>query len=181
MGMPAEAAAPAEGVASKKRLCELLGWSRMKLDRRIETDATFPVQARGTRAGGWKFDVSAVTAYLAPEDDREIVAEDISTPAGQAARIEMTARQRRDLAQAQLHEDKLRRQRAELVEAGEMRMVLGEAVTRMSTSLNKMAETLVRRLALPETALPIIRQEIDDARRQLVTGLRSIRSDAADV
>lgn len=174
MGSPATAAADVPEIVGKKKLCERLKWSRMKLDRRLEADAGFPVHRSGTQAGGWAFDVEAVVAYLEPEAEREIVAEDLATPAGQAARAELSARQRRDLAQAQLHEDKLRRQRGELVEAAELQQVLSETVTRVATNLNSMADVLVRRLNLPESALPIIRQEIDGVRRQLVTGLRDL-------
>lgn len=169
--------APERRIVGKKQLCEILEWSRMKLDRRLEEDAAFPVETRGDQGGGWGFDVDAVRAYLEPEEDREEVAEDLATPAGQAARAELTARQRRDLAQAQLHEDKLRRLRGELVEAAELRMVLSEAVSRTSTALNSLADALQRRLNLPDTALPVIRQEIDEARRQLVAGLRNVRTD----
>jgi hypothetical protein len=99
-----------------------------------------------------------VKAYLEPEEEREIVAEDLATPEGLAARAEMTARQRRDLAQAQLHEDKLRRQRGDLVDVADLRPALTEAVTRTGAALNAMADVLVRRLNLPESALPIIRR-----------------------
>lgn len=174
----AEAAqAPGRRIVGKKQLCGIIKWSRMKLDRRLEEDAAFPVETRGDQGGGWAFDADEVLAYIEPELDREEVAEDLASSAGQAARSELTARQRRDLAQAQLHEDKLRRLRSELVEAAELKMVLSEAVARTSTALNTLAETLQRRLNLPETALPVIRQEIDEARRQLVAGLRGIRAD----
>lgn len=164
-------------VVSKKHLCEELGWSRMKLDRRLEEDATFPVLQRGDQGAPWSFDLDAVREYLEPEEERDLLAEDLATPAGQAARLEMTARQRRDLAQAQLHEDKLRRMRSELVEAGPLTLTLSESVTKVSVALNSMADVLVRRLNLPESALPIIRQEIDEVRRQLVTGLRELLAD----
>lgn len=177
MGMPAVAAAPAERVVGKRQLCALLEWSRSKLDRRLETDDRFPVQSRGTQAGGWKFDVEAVQAYLEPEEDRELVAEDLGTVAGREARAELTARQRRDLAQAQLHEDKLRRSRGDLVEAEPLKMALSETVTRVASTLNKMPETLVRRLNLPETVLPVLREEMDEVRRQLVMGLRDVLTD----
>jgi hypothetical protein len=54
----------------------------MKLDRRLDEDADFPVVSRGTQAGGWQFDLEAVKAYLEPEEEREIVAEDLATPEG---------------------------------------------------------------------------------------------------
>lgn len=172
MSVAAEAAEPR--VVTKLALCKALRWSRMKLERRLEADATFPVVSRGTQAGGWQFDLDAVTAYLEPEDEREELAEDISTPAGAVARSELTARQRRDLAQAQLHEDKLRRMRGELVEAAAFRMALSETVARVSQALNKAPETLVRRLNLPGATEPVIRQEMDEIRRQLVVGLREL-------
>lgn len=52
----------------KKELAEALGWTRPKLDRRLESDAGFPVVTRGTKAGGWEFDLAAVRAYLDPEE-----------------------------------------------------------------------------------------------------------------
>lgn len=52
----------------KKELAEALGWTRPKLDRRLESDAGFPVVTRGTKAGGWEFDLAAVQAYLDPEE-----------------------------------------------------------------------------------------------------------------
>jgi phage terminase Nu1 subunit (DNA packaging protein) len=175
MSVAAEAAEPR--LVTKLALCKALKWSRMRLERRLEADAAFPVVTRGTQAGGWSFDLDAVQAYLAPEEEREEVAEDLSTPAGQAARAELTARQRRDLAQAQLHEDKLRRMRGELVEAAELKMALSETVTRVSTALNKLPETLIRRLTLPGTAEPVLRQEVDEIRRALVVGLRELLAD----
>lgn len=49
----------------KQQLCVTLGWSRARLDRRIESDPGFPVLQRGTRGGGWLFDVSAVKTHIA--------------------------------------------------------------------------------------------------------------------
>lgn len=51
-------------MVGKAGLCEALGWARPRLDRRLESDGTFPVAKRGTRAGGWQFDVEIVRAYL---------------------------------------------------------------------------------------------------------------------
>lgn len=178
MSEAAVAADPIERVVSKKALCAELKWSRMKLDRRLEEDPDFPVHTRGTRAGGWAFELSTVRAYLRPEEERDIVAEDIAVPEGLVARTEMTARQRRDLAQAQLHEDKLRRLRGELVEVAGLRLALSETVSRVGTVLNKMPETLTRRLNLPASAEAVLRQEMDEVRRQLVIGLRELLTDA---
>lgn len=167
--------APAARVVGKKQLCEILGWSRSRLDRRLDADPKFPVSARGGQAGGWAFDVAAVEAYLAAGDPGAAPAsepEAAAAPARAAHLGEETARQRLNTIQAQLAEDKLRERRGELVNAAEVKMALAEAVTRVSTSLNSMADVLVRRLNLPESAGPVIRQEIDQARRQLVHGLR---------
>lgn len=175
MSEAAVAADPSPREGGKKQLCQLLKWSRMKLDRRLEADAAFPVKERGTQAGGWLFDFAAVEMYL---NGLVEVAEPEAAPVARASHFgEETARQRRDAAQAQLLEDKIRRSRGELVEVADLRMALSEGVARMSTSLNKLPETLVRRLNLPETALPVIRQEIDDARRHMVTAMRSLKID----
>jgi phage terminase Nu1 subunit (DNA packaging protein) len=172
-------AAEAKRLVGKKQLCEELGgWSRMKLDRRLEADPDFPVETRGTQAGGWTFDVDAVKAYLGalpPEAE-----DDVATPAPPAKvlhQVEETARSRLNAAQAQLAEDKLRERRGELVEAQPLRMALAEAVTKLGAGLNGLPDTLVRRLNLPETMAAVIRQEIDGLRRQLHVSLRDVLTD----
>jgi hypothetical protein len=53
----------------KKELCEALGWSRPRLDRRIATDKNFPVLQRGNQSGGWQFDLTDVVKHLAASSD----------------------------------------------------------------------------------------------------------------
>ena len=129
-------------IVGKAALCEALGWTRPRLDRRLESDAAFPVAKRGTRAGGWEFDVAAIKSYLsgaqpkkaAPADERPAARVDARTDAGNpypGAKYsvvpppgvepivhsgEQSARQRRDAVQAEILEDKLRRDRGELVQ-----------------------------------------------------------------
>lgn len=57
-------AAVTPAMVGKAELCAGLGWTRPRLDRRLESDGTFPVAKRGTRAGGWEFDLEIVRAYL---------------------------------------------------------------------------------------------------------------------
>lgn len=178
MSMPAEAAEPAQRIVGKKQLSEVLGWSRMKLDRRLEADAAFPVHTRGDQAGGWGFDLDLVNAYLEHDGDELALdeADDEAAPRSAVHGGEQTARQRRDAAQAQLLEDKIRRQRGELVDAADLKMALSETVSRVASTLNKMPETLMRRLNLPPSAEGVLRQEMDEVRRQLVVGLREMLS-----
>jgi phage terminase Nu1 subunit (DNA packaging protein) len=56
-----------EAVAStvgKAALAQILGWTRPKLDRRLQSDAAFPVVQQGNQAGGWAFNPDAVKSYL---------------------------------------------------------------------------------------------------------------------
>lgn len=173
MSEAAEAVEAAQSVVGKKPLCEKLRWSRMRLDRRLEADPAFPVETRGTQAGGWAFDVEKVLAYLGasvndPEDDEEGPAE----PRPVAHQVEETARSRLNAAQAQLAEDKLRERRGELVEAAPLRLALSETVAKVAGGLNQLPDVLVRRLHLPESAGEVIRQEVDTIRRTLVVELR---------
>lgn len=179
MSVAAEAPAPVARTFDKKRLCEALGWSRMKLDRRLEADPAFPVVVKGVQGEPWQFDYEAVLEHLQPDGDAldDADGQSAEPPRKVAHSGEETARQRRDAAQAMLLEDKIRKSRGDLVEAGPLKLALSETVTRMSTSLNSMADTLVRRLNLPESALPVIRSELDGIRRQLVVGLRDVLSD----
>jgi phage terminase Nu1 subunit (DNA packaging protein) len=168
-----EAVAAAPRIVGKKALCEdVLRWSRMRLDRRLEADPEFPVVTRGTQAGGWAFDADAVLAYLGASVNEPEADDAEPAPVRVQHQAEETARSRLNAAQAQLAEDKLRERRGELVEAAPLQMALADTVTRVATGLNALPDVLVRRLNLPATATEIIRQEVDGIRRSLVIGLR---------
>jgi phage terminase Nu1 subunit (DNA packaging protein) len=177
MSEAAEAVATAQEVVGKKQLCEKLKWSRMRLDRRLEGDPAFPVETRGTQAGGWAFDVDKVLAYLGASVDDPEAPEAPPAPVRVAHQAEETARSRLNAAQAQLTEDKLRERRGELVEVEPLRLGLSETVTKVSTALNQLPDILVRRLHLPESAAEVIRQEVDGIRRTLVVELRKHLAD----
>lgn len=184
-----QSAAPASTpLVGKKELAERLGWSRPTLDRRIDQDRNFPVAMRGNQQGGWGFDLDEVKAYLG--DGQAVFAAPAAEPviepepaiAAASARVEhqgeATARQRRDTMQAALFEDRLRRQRGELVEVEPLKMKLGTAVAKLSASLNGLPDTLGRRLRLPENAIAVVRQEVEDTRRALFAELRDLLTDA---
>lgn len=192
----------------KKELVEALGWTRPKLDRRLESDAGFPVVTRGTKAGGWEFDVAAVRAYLEPDEappppprsarprpaqrrppppppvlDADLEdEEEPPTPRrrqGPAQHAgEATAKQRKDAAQAAMIEDKLRLSRSELVEAEEMRTVLAEMLAHLSKGIDGIPVLMVKRLGLEEDAMPVLREIVDDLRGQMVLDLRKAMRDA---
>lgn len=171
-------------VVGKKELCAQLGWTRPKLDRRLDSDPNFPVRRRGSATGGWEFDIAAVDAYLTggvlsrTEEPPPAAAVNIEAqPLAREHAAEATARQRRDTVQAQLLEDRLRRQRGELVEAEPLKLKLATAVTKLSSGLNSLPDVLARRLQLPEAAAAVVRQEIEDARRAFFAELRDLLTD----
>ena len=180
--MQAAASATLERPATvgKRDLCAHLKWSRPTLDRRLERDPNFPVKTRGGQWGGWAFEIAAVEAYLRGAALQATDSPDISTPAGELFQPrrehegEATAKQRLNNAQAHLAEDRLRRQRGELVEVAPLKMSLATAVTKLSASLNALPSTLGRRLRLPDQAVDIVRQEIEDARRAFFAELREL-------
>lgn len=51
-------------IVGKKELAAALAWGRMRLDRRLASDANFPVVSRGDQSGGWKFDLDDVLRHL---------------------------------------------------------------------------------------------------------------------
>lgn len=65
MGAAAAPKAMGQTIVGKKALCEAIGWTRPKLDRRLLSDRSFPVRHRGDNTGGWEFCVEDVQAYLA--------------------------------------------------------------------------------------------------------------------
>jgi hypothetical protein len=199
-----------DGLIGKAALCEALKWSRPTLDRRLDRDASFPVAKRGTRAGGWEFDLAAVRAYLngdapkpvvravkaerltlpkstkgAPIADEPLSEEysgakhTVVPPAGVEPVVhsgEQTARQRRDMVQAEILEDKLRRDRGELVVAEQMRQALTTMLARLGKGLDRLPDQVVERLGLPEASGDQIRTLIDDLRRSMVDETRTLLS-----
>lgn len=172
----AASAAPAgEVLVGKKELAARLNWSRPTLDRRLEQDPNFPVARRGSRIGGWGFDVAAVESYLEGGVlTRTAPAAREEPRGGSEHKGEATARQRKDVAQAALFEDRLRRQRGELVEADRMRMALSAVLAHLGQSLTALPDKIVRELSLPELAAPRIRSMVDAMRRTAVDELRDL-------
>lgn len=199
----------APAIVGKAGLCEALGWTRPRLDRRLESDATFPVAKRGSRAGGWEFDPEIVRAYLggafhqptsapaaepaakvakerkgngARVDAREQLGNpypgakySVVPPAGVEPVVhsgEATARQRRDAVQAEILEDKLRRDRGELVQVEVMRQVLNTMLAHLGKGLDRLSDQVVERLALPEEYASDIRVVTDELRRMMADELK---------
>jgi len=172
----------------KSALCQLLGWSRPRLDLRLETDPRFPVAQRGVRGGGWRFDASAVLAYLrgdgngargpAGGEGFEHLTEPAPASTSKSRAIvmhsgEQSARQRRDAVQAEILEDKLRRDRGELVEATAMRQVLAIMQAGINKGFDRLCEQIV---GLPgmSGADPVVRELVDELRSMMTAELRSL-------
>ena len=168
---------------SKSTLCRLLGWSRPKLDLRLETDPHFPVASRGVKGGGWRFDTAAVAAYLgggavSPAGSKEF---DASTrpygPLARAATVEHrgehSARQRRDAIQAEILEDKLRRDRGELVQTDEMRHVIRSLQGGINKGLDRLVSQIVE-LSGISGADAIVRELVDELRDMMAADLRPL-------
>lgn len=183
------------GTIGKAALCAALGWTRPRLDRRLESDGSFPVAKRGTRAGGWEFDLAVVLTYLGIEPSVAAHPQAITSAKGKRATSapsaepkftvippagvepvvhlgEQTARQRRDLVQAEILEDKLRRDRGELVQVEVMRQVLNTMLAHLGKGLDRLSDRVVERCGLPEEYGDQIRVVTDDLRRAMADELR---------
>jgi phage terminase Nu1 subunit (DNA packaging protein) len=160
----------------KRDLCAALKWTRPRLDLRLKTDANFPVLSRGTRAGGWAFDLDAVIAYLAAEPRAAATAAPVIDMPKQPAvhRGEATARQRRDEVQTEFLSDRLRMRRGELVEADEVRIVISTMLARLGSGLDGIPDAIIKRLALPEEHASVMREILDGLRRGMVDDLRAL-------
>ncbi|WP_174973500.1 hypothetical protein [Burkholderia contaminans] len=170
-------------LVSKSALCRLLGWSRPKLDLRLETDPHFPVASRGVKGGGWRFDTAAVMAYLSggAVPSAESTEYDASPrPYGGAPRAatvehrgEHSARQRRDAVQAEILEDKLRRDRGELVQTDEMRRVIWSLQGGINTGLDRLVGQVIELLGTAG-AETIVRELVDELRDMMAADLRPL-------
>jgi phage terminase Nu1 subunit (DNA packaging protein) len=179
----------------KAELAAAIGWTRPRLDRRLDQDPNFPVKKRGTRAGGWEFDLPAVLAYLAgaeapapakaakkskaepkkaAPDAQVLPYEGVPDAPGISHRGESTASQRLKNAQAARVEDGLRKDRRELVEAEEMRIVLGTMLARLGKGLDSLPDMVTKRLGLQEEASDVIRTMVDELRGAMVADLRTL-------
>jgi phage terminase Nu1 subunit (DNA packaging protein) len=153
----------------KSELCAALGWGRSTLDRRLDKDPSFPIIARGGPGKSWAFDLAKVTAYLsgqASDGGGQVASERLTGGEG-------TARQRRDAAQAALLEDKLRRERGELIEVERLRLVLDTAIGRLGKWLDGFPEQAVKILGLPEDRAEALRAHVDEQRDRLVDEITS--------
>ncbi|HHL4081276.1 hypothetical protein [Burkholderia sola] len=169
-------------LVSKSALCRLLGWSRPKLDLRLETDPHFPVASRGVKGGGWRFDTADVVAYLGGAVSR-VGSTDLDATTRPTSRLphaanvehrgEHSARQRRDAVQAEILEDKLRRDRGELVQTDEMRRV----ILSLQSGINKGLDRLVgpvTELVGAASAEAIVRELVDELRDMMAADLRQL-------
>lgn len=175
---------------SKAELCKALGWSKPKLDRRLASDKNFPVRKRGNQSGGWEFDLPIVMRYLqisadaAPKPGRppaKVVQTDsrpaVQLPAAPAAvqhAGEATARQRREFAQARILEDKLARERGELMDTESVRSTISTMLGRFGKALDNLPDQIIKRLGLDDARLNDIRQVIDDMRQAMVADLKAL-------
>lgn len=170
----------------KSALCRLLGWSRPTLDLRLETDHLFPVAKRGTKGGGWKFDAAAVVAYLTGRTQPtaagatfpgSIVAQPPDRPVTNGGALihngERTARQRREAVQAEILEDKLRRERSELVPTRAMRDVIAKLLEHFDNGLERLCIQIVRQTGASDAA-PIVRELVDELRTAVAADLRPL-------
>lgn len=157
------------------RLCQALNWARTTLDRRLETDAAFPVVMRGGKGGGWQFDITEVKAYLDGVPTTGATRE--SGPVSTLTAGEQTARQRRDAVQAEILEDQLRRNRGELVQVEVMRQVLNTMLAHLGQGLDRLSDQVVERLNLPEESSTDIREITDELRRVMSDELRTLLND----
>ena len=178
-----------EGNIGKAALCEMLGWSRPKLDRTISRDSNFPVAQRGSQAGGWEFNPNAVRAYLngdapaprradppapaaEPQEEVQEAPEEEGAPV--LHRGEKTARERRDVAQAAILEAKLLQTQGELLRVDEVKDVLGLMLAHLAKGLDGLPERIIKRLQLRTDIALQIRDEIDQLRRTMSEDLRSL-------
>lgn len=182
---PAAAAADRSQALNKTGLCTLLGWTRPTLDLRLATDPAFPVLKAGSKGGGWKFEGPAVVAYLAGAPsgaaDRGPARSIDNAPADASTRRdrvehtgEQTARQRRDAVQAEILEDKLRRDRGELVQVEEMRQVLNTMLAHLGKAIDRLPDQIIERLSLTEALADDIRSMTDDLRRAMHDELKTL-------
>ncbi|HZR34358.1 MAG TPA: hypothetical protein VFA75_03205 [Nevskia sp.] len=182
-------------ILNKAELCAVLGWGRPRLDRVLERDSNFPVRTRGNSPEGWTFSLPLVTQYLAAgggkakpgrrpktkaDEEAELAAAAPTAPTAPTAAApavhqgEATAKQRRDQASAQLLEDKLRRDRGELLERDDVRQVAAQTMAVFSRGLDILPEQIVKILGIEEKESERVREICNELRGKLVAELQPL-------
>lgn len=166
----------------KAELALLLGWSRPKLDRRLEGDPNFPVLTRGTKAGGWEFDPVAVKQYVdgeSPAPAAEIAPAPKPRRGKSAAASDDTRPQsplaRRTLAQAELAELQLALKRGDYVERDRVLTVMATAFTRLGKALEMLPGQLAREFNWPPEQVRLVRARLDEFRRAFARDAREFQ------
>lgn len=184
-------------VIGKKELAERLGWTRARLDRFLKSHPDAPVRKIGDQSGGWEFVWEEWVAYLKlkpetktasgaidPAQLADAVKPPEATPPSKPARRsanhdgEATAKQRNDLATAQLKELKLAEAAGQLIDADGMRHQSATIVASLAGWLDALPERIVTRLGLPPGSDNVIQEEIDEFRRGWVKQASSLTADA---
>lgn len=171
-------------VLNKLELSRVLGWSRSRLDATLERDSNFPVRTRGDSPEGWTFSVPIVMQYLAAGGGKiqrgrkpappQATEPSPPPPAPAQHEGEATAKQRRDHASAAMLEDKLRRERGELLDREEVRQTIASTLAVFSRNLDSLPDQVVKLLGLDETRTERVREMVNDLRRQLVDELQQL-------
>lgn len=124
---------------------------------------------------------AAVHADAAPDEGTVLDAAPPKPAAPTSGRIvhagEYTAKQRLTEADAALKEDKLRRERAELVEAEKVLQVMTTTMAHMGSALDGLVDGCAKRAGLDNQQTAILRDMVLDVRRQAVADLRLLLSD----
>lgn len=157
--MAAIAAETTVRIVGKAELAATLGWGRERLDRKIQSDANFPVRKRASKGVPWEFDVAEVKAYLAASADEAL--------AGAA----QTPRARREIAQAEAIERKNQIAAGELVELEPLRNDLTLMFSELGKSLDELPLEIVKRLGLPEESHKLIQEMVDERRRAMISAM----------
>jgi hypothetical protein len=175
-------------IAGKGALCAALGWTRPRLELRIESDPNFPIKRRGrlngTGVNAWEFDIEAVKAYLggyanAPGDssqpaEGEALRNNAEAAGGAFDVRERSARQRRESAQAGLLENKLLRQNAALIDRADLEAIMATFTQHIEAGIEGLPAMIAERLGLDDEQLENIRPLTDDLTAKMRADLRPL-------
>jgi phage terminase Nu1 subunit (DNA packaging protein) len=145
-------------LVSAGELAKVLAISRPTLRRMIRRYRKFPIETKGGRGRRYQFDPRKVTTFLEDrraEESRRLGAGEF-TPAQELAKVR-AERERR----------KLDIETGSLIEAADLRQVLGDAVSRLGKFLDGLPASLAP-LNLPPDAVRDVRRHLEEGRRAFV-------------
>ena len=171
---------------NKRGLARMLGVSIPTVSAILDRYPDFPVEARGKVGLEWRFNTADVQAFLAGKRAEETATASATrdthfaqassrlAKADKGAAPVLSAQERLTYARALAAEDKLARERSQLVRVDDMRAKMGPVYSALGAFLQSVPAKWAERYNLSPEVVRDLRARISDQHRELYDSLKDL-------